>query len=311
MLSLTSLGLLPGEAFELLTHPSSDVSLIPFPDTRFQHRCYSATFQLNRSTRPRRAVPVNRSTTSTTSSSASCPVTNSNAASRQSSNLTTSSSATAQASQARTPLRAVSSSNSQFNTASRDDTPIVKNLGYLQFKATPGLYHLEVREGRGREVFARSSRMCLPWSQTITISSMQSSCPTSTLTFAKDATGFVTILQPLWVRFPSPEARVSRLVAPRGSSALAAGGHRPACVRAHQAAQVRVLKRPYGNDAIPNTPGSLHSPLADSTATSSVVASVSRVSPGACRQQAYDLLMKNEDRVQVVMRRQRRTGAGA
>ena len=34
-----------------------------------------------------------------------------------------------------------------------DDTLVVKNLGYLQFKATPGVYHLEIREGRGREVF--------------------------------------------------------------------------------------------------------------------------------------------------------------
>ncbi|KAH9162492.1 UDP-glucose:glycoprotein glucosyltransferase-domain-containing protein [Lactarius sanguifluus] len=34
-----------------------------------------------------------------------------------------------------------------------DDTLIVENLGYLQFKATPGVFHLEIREGRGREVF--------------------------------------------------------------------------------------------------------------------------------------------------------------
>ena len=34
-----------------------------------------------------------------------------------------------------------------------DDTLVVENLGYLQFKATPGMYHLEIREGRGREVF--------------------------------------------------------------------------------------------------------------------------------------------------------------
>ena len=34
-----------------------------------------------------------------------------------------------------------------------DDTLIVENLGYLQFKATPGVYHLEIREGRGRKVF--------------------------------------------------------------------------------------------------------------------------------------------------------------
>jgi UDP-glucose:glycoprotein glucosyltransferase len=38
-----------------------------------------------------------------------------------------------------------------------DDTLIVENLGYLQFKATPGVYHLEIREGRGRDVFAVES----------------------------------------------------------------------------------------------------------------------------------------------------------
>jgi UDP-glucose:glycoprotein glucosyltransferase len=34
-----------------------------------------------------------------------------------------------------------------------DDTLVVENLGYLQFKATPGVYHLEICDGRGREVF--------------------------------------------------------------------------------------------------------------------------------------------------------------
>jgi UDP-glucose:glycoprotein glucosyltransferase len=38
-----------------------------------------------------------------------------------------------------------------------DDTLIVENLGYLQFKATPGVFHLEIREGRGREVFRLES----------------------------------------------------------------------------------------------------------------------------------------------------------
>ena len=38
-----------------------------------------------------------------------------------------------------------------------DDTLIVENLGYLQLKATPGVYHLEIRDGRGREVFAVES----------------------------------------------------------------------------------------------------------------------------------------------------------
>ena len=38
-----------------------------------------------------------------------------------------------------------------------DDTLVVENLGYLQFKATPGVYHLEIRDGRGREVFSLES----------------------------------------------------------------------------------------------------------------------------------------------------------
>ena len=35
--------------------------------------------------------------------------------------------------------------------------------------------------------------------------------PASSIAFAKDAAGFVAILQPLWATLPSPEARVSRL----------------------------------------------------------------------------------------------------
>ncbi|KAH9174506.1 Up-regulated during septation-domain-containing protein [Lactarius sanguifluus] len=35
--------------------------------------------------------------------------------------------------------------------------------------------------------------------------------PTSSIAFAKDATGFVAILQPLWATLPSPEARAARL----------------------------------------------------------------------------------------------------
>jgi UDP-glucose:glycoprotein glucosyltransferase len=38
-----------------------------------------------------------------------------------------------------------------------DDTLIVENLGYLQFKVTPGVYHLEIRERRRCEVFAVES----------------------------------------------------------------------------------------------------------------------------------------------------------
>ncbi|KAJ7078310.1 glycosyltransferase family 24 protein [Mycena belliarum] len=38
-----------------------------------------------------------------------------------------------------------------------DDTQVVVNLGYLQFKAKPGVFRLEIREGRGREIFGMES----------------------------------------------------------------------------------------------------------------------------------------------------------
>ncbi|KAJ7057937.1 UDP-glucose:glycoprotein glucosyltransferase-domain-containing protein [Mycena amicta] len=38
-----------------------------------------------------------------------------------------------------------------------DDTQVVANLGYLQFKAKPGVFHLEIREGRGRDIFEMES----------------------------------------------------------------------------------------------------------------------------------------------------------
>ncbi|KAJ6489844.1 glycosyltransferase family 24 protein [Mycena sanguinolenta] len=38
-----------------------------------------------------------------------------------------------------------------------DDTQIVANLGYLQFKAKPGVFQLEIREGRGRDIFNMES----------------------------------------------------------------------------------------------------------------------------------------------------------
>lgn len=37
------------------------------------------------------------------------------------------------------------------------DTQVVANLGYLQFKAKPGVYQLEIRAGYGREVFELES----------------------------------------------------------------------------------------------------------------------------------------------------------
>jgi UDP-glucose:glycoprotein glucosyltransferase len=38
-----------------------------------------------------------------------------------------------------------------------DDTQVVATLGYLQFKVRPGVFHLEIREGRGREIFTMLS----------------------------------------------------------------------------------------------------------------------------------------------------------
>lgn len=38
-----------------------------------------------------------------------------------------------------------------------DDTQVVANLGYLQFKARPGTFRLEIREGRGREIYELES----------------------------------------------------------------------------------------------------------------------------------------------------------
>lgn len=38
-----------------------------------------------------------------------------------------------------------------------DDTLVVANLGYLQFKAKPGVFSLQIRKGRGREIFKMSS----------------------------------------------------------------------------------------------------------------------------------------------------------
>ena len=38
-----------------------------------------------------------------------------------------------------------------------DDTQVVLNLGYLQLKAKPGVYGLEIREGRGRDIYEMES----------------------------------------------------------------------------------------------------------------------------------------------------------
>jgi len=55
------------------------------------------------------------------------------------------------------PPRGVQLQLMASNSTSIDDTLVVANLGYLQFKAKPGVYQLEIREGRGREVFVMES----------------------------------------------------------------------------------------------------------------------------------------------------------
>ena len=43
------------------------------------------------------------------------------------------------------------------------DTLVVANLGYFQFRVAPGVYGLEIREGRGRQIFAMDSVGGLGW----------------------------------------------------------------------------------------------------------------------------------------------------
>jgi UDP-glucose:glycoprotein glucosyltransferase len=38
-----------------------------------------------------------------------------------------------------------------------DDTQVVANLGYFQFKARPGVFKLSIREGRGRDIYEMES----------------------------------------------------------------------------------------------------------------------------------------------------------
>jgi UDP-glucose:glycoprotein glucosyltransferase len=56
-----------------------------------------------------------------------------------------------------TPPRGVQLQLTTGHHNSIDDTLVVENLGYLQFKAMPGVYQLEIREGHSREVFQLES----------------------------------------------------------------------------------------------------------------------------------------------------------
>jgi UDP-glucose:glycoprotein glucosyltransferase len=55
------------------------------------------------------------------------------------------------------PPRGVQLQLTAGNGKSIDDTLVVENMGYLQFKSTPGVYRLEIREGQSREVFQLES----------------------------------------------------------------------------------------------------------------------------------------------------------
>ena len=55
------------------------------------------------------------------------------------------------------PPRGLQMQLSTLDGSPVDDTLVVLNMGYLQFKAKPGVYQLEIREGRGREVYRLES----------------------------------------------------------------------------------------------------------------------------------------------------------
>ncbi|KAH9022188.1 Up-regulated during septation-domain-containing protein [Lactarius hengduanensis] len=159
--------------------------------------------------------------------------------------------------------------------------------------------------------------------------------PTSSIAFAKDAAGFVAILQPLWATLPSPEARAARLSGAtrpfragngRSSPSLRAGtpGSPGPSI---SDLDVRALKSLYtpgtntnGNGASaappnsgPGTPGSPRSPVVDGgglgPGTFSVEAFALRVQALIADDralmerlirfaQAHDLLKKNAERAQ-------------
>ncbi|TFY65772.1 hypothetical protein EVG20_g5315 [Dentipellis fragilis] len=54
---------------------------------------------------------------------------------------------------ANAPARGVQLQLTTSKSEPVDDTLVLANLGYFQFKATPGVYRLEIREGRGREIY--------------------------------------------------------------------------------------------------------------------------------------------------------------
>ncbi|KAH9023077.1 Up-regulated during septation-domain-containing protein [Lactarius pseudohatsudake] len=149
--------------------------------------------------------------------------------------------------------------------------------------------------------------------------------PTSSIAFAKDAAGFVAILQPLWATLPSPEARAARLSG--ATRPFRAGNGRSSPSLRAADLDVRALKSLYtpgtntnGNGASaappnsgPGTPGSPRSPVVDGgglgPGTFSVEAFALRVQALIADDralmerlirfaQAHDLLKKNAERAQ-------------
>jgi hypothetical protein len=59
--------------------------------------------------------------------------------------------------QSNMPPRGVQLQLTNGNGPSIDDTQVVATLGYLQFKITPGVFRLQIREGRGRDIFKLES----------------------------------------------------------------------------------------------------------------------------------------------------------
>lgn len=55
------------------------------------------------------------------------------------------------------PPRGVQLELVEGNETHIDDTQVVANLGYFQFKAKPGVFELQIREGRGRQIFEMES----------------------------------------------------------------------------------------------------------------------------------------------------------
>ncbi|KAF8267438.1 Up-regulated during septation-domain-containing protein, partial [Lactarius quietus] len=131
--------------------------------------------------------------------------------------------------------------------------------------------------------------------------------PGSSLAFAKDASGFVAILQPLWATLPSPEARAARLSGATRPLFRAGSGRTSPSMRAGAPGSpgqsisdmdVRALKSLYtpgsgssgnananGTGTVPRrtpnsgtgTPGSPHSPVGEGAGTFSVEAFALRV----------------------------------